>query len=110
MDSKVIGLCSKAKYHFNALILNVVTLFSTTGLIEDSSHLRAFTIHVVTIKHFGTHLCCPIKPKGKRDTKEIIASNPNKASKAKRDIIYTMICEGANFEDIEEKTSQLLDR
>ena len=136
VDSKVIGLCSKAKYHFNALILTVVTLFSTTGLIEDSSYLRAFTrdaaicvkgksamqgkylscqkkkqaIHVVTIKHFGTHLCCPIKPKGKRDTKEIIASNPNKASKAKRDIIYTMICEGANFEDIEEKTSQLLDR
>ena len=54
--------------------------------------------------------CSPIKPKGKRDIKEIIASNPNKASKAKRDILYTMICEGANFEDIEDKASQLMDR
>ena len=67
-------------------------------------------IYVVTIKHFRTHLCSPIKPKGERDIKEIIASNPHKASKAKRDIIYTMICEGANFEDIEEKALQLMDR
>ena len=67
-------------------------------------------IHVVTIKHFGIHLCAPIKPKGKRDIKEIIASNPNKASKAKRDILYTMICKGANFEDIEDRASQLMDR
>ena len=52
----------------------------------------------------------PIKPKWKRDIKEITASNPNRASKVKRDIIYTMICEGANFEDIEEKASQLMDR
>ena len=55
-------------------------------------------------------MCSPIKPKGKRDIKEIIASNSNKASKAKRDILYTMICEGANFEDIEDKASQLMDR
>ena len=48
----------------------------------------------------------PIKPNGKRDIKEIIASNPNKASKAKR----AMICEGANFEDIEDRASQLMDR
>ena len=68
------------------------------------------SIHVVTIKHFGIHLCSPIKPKGKRDIKQIIASNPNKASKAKRDILYTMICEGANFEDIEDRASQLMDR
>ena len=52
----------------------------------------------------------PIKPKWKRDIKEITASNPNRASKVKRDSIYTMICEGANFEDIEEKASQLMDR
>ena len=25
--------------------------------------------HIVTIKHFGTHLCFPVKPKGKRDIK-----------------------------------------
>ena len=68
------------------------------------------SIHIVTIKYFGTHLCSPIKPKGKRDIKEIIASNLNKASKAKRDILYTMICEGAKFEDIEGKASQLMDR
>ena len=55
-------------------------------------------------------MCSPIKPKGKRDIKEIIASNPNKVSKAKRDILYTMICEGANFEDIEDRASQLMDR
>ena len=55
-------------------------------------------------------MCAPIKPKGKRDIKEIIASNPNKASKAKRDILYTMICKGANFEDIEDRASQLMDR
>ena len=55
-------------------------------------------------------MCSPIKPKGKRDIKEIIASSPNKASKVKRDILYTMICEGANFQDIEEKASQLMDR
>ena len=67
------------------------------------------SMHVVTIKHFGTHLCFPIKPKGKRDIKEIIAFNPNKVSKAKRDILYTIICEGANFEDIEDKASQLMD-
>ena len=67
-------------------------------------------IHVVTIKQFGIHLCAPIKPKGKRDIKEIIASNPNKVSKAKRDILYTMICEGANFEDIEDRASKLMDR
>ena len=42
MDSKMIGLWSNAKYNFNALILTVLTLFSTTGLIEDSSHLRGF--------------------------------------------------------------------
>ena len=64
------------------------------------------SIHVVTIKHFGIHLYSPIKPNGKRDIKEIIASNPNKASKAKR----AMICEGANFEDIEDRASQLMDR
>ena len=29
---------------------------------------------------------------------------------AKRDILYTMICEGAKFEDIEGKTSQLMHR
>ena len=68
------------------------------------------SIHVVNIKQFGTHLCSSIKPKGKRDIKEIIASTPNKASKAKRNILYTMICEGANFEDIEEKASQLMGR
>ena len=68
------------------------------------------SIHVVTIKHFGIHLCSPIKPKGKRDIKQIIASNPNKASNAKRDILYTMICEGANFEDIDDRASQLMDR
>ena len=42
MDSKVIGLWSNVKDHFNALILTVLTLFSTTGLVEDSSHLRVF--------------------------------------------------------------------
>ena len=68
------------------------------------------SIHVVTVKHSGTHLCSQIKPKGKREIKENIASNPNKASKAKRDILYTMICEGANFEDIDDKASQLMDR
>ena len=67
-------------------------------------------IHVVTTNHFGIHLRSPIKPKGKGDIKEIIESNPNKASKAKRDILYTMMCEGANFEDIEDKASQLMDR
>ena len=66
------------------------------------------SIQIVTIKHFGTHLCSPIKPKGKRDTKEIIASNPNKASKVKHDILYTMISEGAKF--IEGKASKLMDR
>ena len=68
------------------------------------------SVPVVPIKHFGIHLCSPIKPKGKRDIKEIIASNPNKVSKAKRDILYTMICEGANFEDIEDRASKLMDR
>ena len=102
MDSKVIGLWSNAKYHFNALILTVVTFFSTTGLIEDSSHLRAFARDAAICvkgksamqgkylsfqKKNQFTLCSPIKPKGKRDIKEIIASNPNKASKAKRDII-----------------------
>ena len=65
--------------------------------------------HIVAIKHFETHLCSPIKPKGKRDIKEVIASNPNKTSNAKRDILYTMIYEGASFEDIEDKASQLMD-
>ena len=55
-------------------------------------------------------MCSPIKPKGKRDIKEIIASNFNKASKAKRGNLYTMICQRANFEDIEERASQLIDR
>ena len=68
------------------------------------------SIHIVTIKHFGTHLCSSIKPKWKRDVKEIIASNPNKASKTKRDILYTMICEGVKFEYIEDKASQLMER
>ena len=67
------------------------------------------SIQIATIKHFGTHLCSPIKPKGKRDIKEIIAYNPNKASKAKYNILYTMICEGANSEDIEDKASQFMD-
>ena len=68
------------------------------------------SIHVVTIKHFGTHLCSPIKPKGKRDIKEIIASNPSKASTVKRDILSTLICDGAKFEDIEDKALQLMNR
>ena len=38
MESKVIGLWFNAKDHFNALTLTVLTLFSATGLIEDSSH------------------------------------------------------------------------
>ena len=42
VDSKVIGLWSNAKDHLNALILTVLTLLSVKGLIEDSSHLRAF--------------------------------------------------------------------
>ena len=42
VDSTMIGLWSNGKYNFNALILTVLTLFSTTALIEDSSHLRAF--------------------------------------------------------------------
>ena len=108
-------------------------LLSTIGLIEDSSKTpkgmckscgnmcerqkcdarKIFefaeekSIHIVTIKHLGTHLCSPIKAKGKRDIKEIIASNPNKASKAKRDILYTMICEGAKFEVLKKKHRNL---
>ena len=39
---KVISLWSNAKDHFNTLTLTVLTWFSATGLIEDSSHLRAF--------------------------------------------------------------------
>ena len=77
---------------------------------ENISVSRRKSIHVVTIKHFGTHVCSPIKPKGKRDIKEIIASTPNKASKAKRNILYTMICEGANFKDIEDKALQFMGR
>ena len=68
------------------------------------------SIHIVTIKNFGTQLGSPIKPKGKRDIKEIITSNPNKVFKVKRDILYTMICEGEKFKGIEEKASQLMDR
>ena len=135
MDSKVIGLWSNAKGTFqcsNPHCPHVVQYnrfnrrqFTPKGICKSCGNLcerqkcdarKIFefpeekSVHVVTIKHFGIHLCSPIKPKGKRDIKEIIASNPNKASKAKRDILYTMICEGANFEDIEDKASQLMDR
>ena len=34
------------------------------------------SIQILTIKNSGSHLCSPIKPKGKRDIKEITASNP----------------------------------
>ena len=99
VDSKVIGLLFNAKDNFSALIDTVLKLLSTTGLIEESSHLRAFariaaicvkdkrkikrkifefpeakSTQIVTIKCFGTHWCSPIKPKGKIDIKETIAS------------------------------------
>ena len=49
--------------------------------------------------------------RGKEISKKLIPiRNLNKASKAKRDILYTMICEGTNFQDIEGKASQLMAR
>ena len=72
--------------------------------------LEEKAIHVVTMKHFETHLCSPIQPKGERDIKEIIAFNPNKASKAKSNTLYTMICEDAHFEDTKDKAWQLMGR
>ena len=68
--------------------------------------LKEKSTHIVTTKHFGTDLRSPIKPKGKRDIKEVIASNSNKVSMAERDILYTMIHESENFEDIDDKASQ----
>ena len=53
--------------------------------------------------HFGTHLCFPIKPKEGIDIKEIATSSHNKTSKAKRDILYNMIDEGANFKILKTK-------
>ena len=67
--------------------------------------------HIVTIKYFGIHLYSPIKPKGKIDIKEIIASIPNKALRL--NVIFrfdTLICEDTNFEDIEDKAAQLMER
>ena len=62
------------------------------------------------MKHFETHLCSSIQPKGERDIKEIIAFNPNKTSKAKSNILYTMICEDAHFKDTEGKAFQYMVR
>ena len=134
MDSKVIGLWSNAKGTFqcsNPHCPHVVQYnrfnrrqYTSKCICKSCSNLRERqkcnarkifefpeekSIHVFTLKHFGIHLHSPIKPKGRRDIKEIIASNPNKASKAKRDILYTVLCEGANFEDVEDKASQLMD-
>lgn len=65
---------------------------------------------IITIINFGSNLYSPIKPKGKRDIKDITMSNPNKMSKAKHDVIFTIIYEDANFEDTEDKASQLMNR
>ena len=59
------------------------------------------------MKHFGTHLCFPIKPKEGIDIKEIATSSHNKTSKAKRDILYNMIDEGANFKILKTKHCNL---
>ena len=53
----------------------------------------------------------PIKPKGKIDIKEIIASIPNKALRLNVTFRFdTLICEDTNFEDIEDKAAQLMER
>ena len=64
----------------------------------------------MTIKHFGTHLYSPIKPKGKRNIKYIIAPNPIKKSQAKGHIFSTIIFKDGSFEDIENKAWQFIER
>ena len=74
---------------------------------EKFEFLEEKLTHLVTMTHFGTHLCFPIKPKEGIDIKEIATSSHNKTSKAKRDILYNMIDEGANFKILKTKHCNL---
>ena len=65
---------------------------------------------IVTVKHYGTHSCSPIKQiKGDKILGEISA-NPNKVAKARRDILFSMRKEGADYEYVADKASKLMGR
>ena len=64
----------------------------------------------VIIKHYGFHPCSPIKPKQERELTKKIVGNPQKSSAFHRDILPSLVYEGADFEVIEDKAEQLLDR
>ena len=65
---------------------------------------------IATVKHYGTHSCSPLKTKPeKRLSKEINSTN-TKACVMKRDLLSTLIKEGADFHQIEAKAAQFLNR
>ena len=62
------------------------------------------------MKHYGTHSCSPIKQIKADEILREISANPNKAAKARRDILFSMIKEGADYESVADKASKLMDR
>ena len=63
----------------------------------------------VTVKYYGTHSCSPIKQIKADEILPEISANPNKAAKARRDIPFSMIKEGADYESVADEASKLMD-
>ena len=62
------------------------------------------------MKYYGTHSCSPIKQIKADEILPEISANPNKVAKARRDIPFSMIKEGADYESVADKASKLMDR
>ena len=61
------------------------------------------------MKYYGTHSCSPIKQIKADEILPEISANSNKAAKARRDIPFSMIKEGAGYESVADKASKLMD-
>ena len=64
----------------------------------------------VVIKHYGMHSCSPFKPKGETQFAKEIKSSNLKACFVKRNILLSLVKEGAEMNFIEDKASKLLNR
>ena len=65
---------------------------------------------IVIIKHYGLHSRSPIKPKRERELIKEIIGNSRKSSALRRNILLSLVREGADLEIIEDNAQQLLDR
>ena len=65
---------------------------------------------IITVKHYGTHSCSPIKQIKSDEILRELSATSNKAANARRNILFSMIKEGADYESVADKASKLMDR